>query len=138
MAQVIPVDSSTDDYVITVSLDAKTFDLRLRWNTRDDRWYMSIYEADEPTNTDGGRAAIIDSIPVLADTPMLRLFSDRRRPLGEIVPIDTDARLGAADPGRNDLGSRVVLVYFDNIELQEINIATGWPRPLNPGEQDTP
>lgn len=94
-------------YDLQVVLDGAVFTLELRWNTRDEAWYMDLRtEAGDP---------ILTSVKVVVDWPLAGRCVDARRPAGALFAIDTSSE--RRDPGKDDLGSRVILVYFESAEL---------------------
>ena len=96
----IPVTSTEPSSSVDVMLDDKAFSIETRWNDRDGAWYLSLYDADGE--------AIITGRRVVADWDLLLRVQDARRPTGRLLVVDTT---GAGDPGRDDLGDRVQLVY---------------------------
>lgn len=139
MPFLIPTRSDLFSFSERISLDGKEFDLDFRWNTRDERWYLSIYESETTTADDGSREAAMDSIPILAGTPLLQQCRDRRRPLGEIFPFDTSGGgdTGQIDPAFSDLGVRVVILYFTRDEVEATNTTFGI-HALDDGSQEEP
>lgn len=115
MSLLIPLRSDLDFYVETVTLDGVEFDFEFRWNNRDSAWYLSIYDPTVAAADDGSRVPILGSIPVLVGWPLLNQYRMRTRPLGELVALDTSGQ--DADPGRRDLGSRVLLLYYTRDEV---------------------
>lgn len=111
----IPTRSDLDFYEMQLTLDGSPFDLVFRWNARDEVWYLSIYDPAVAETVDGSRTPIIGSIPVFVGGPLLSLCRRRDRPLGELIAIDTQGN--DEDPGRRDLGDRVVLLYYSQAEL---------------------
>jgi hypothetical protein len=103
----IPTDLLESNYPQTSQLDGTSFVLRLLWNARARRWFMT-----------------------LSDTAGNRLISGRKlcanivwgkRDVGEDLPpgniwVRTSTTSSDADPGLRELGigQRVVLMYTDN------------------------
>ena len=56
----IPVDNTRSDFKIRTELDDVTYLLRIYWNTRQERWHLSISDADENP--------LLMGIPLVADT----------------------------------------------------------------------
>lgn len=111
----IPTRPDLVNYTTRVVLDAKRFDLDIAYNQRDDRYYLSIYDAATVANADGSRTAILAGIALVVATPLLGQFRDRARPLGDMVVIDS--RDPQQDPKRGELGDRVRLYYMTRAEL---------------------
>lgn len=131
MAVDIPVQPSLDNYRERVLLDGKLFDLAFYWNERDEAWYLTIYESSQPRNDDGSRDAVLASIKIVLNYGLLGQFQDRRRPLGEFIAVDTEGSL--ENPGRRELGRRVLLRYYSTAELAALGI-----RSLVAGSQTEP
>lgn len=127
----IPVQPSLDNYRERVLLDGKLFDLEFYWNERDAAWYLTIYESSQPFNADGSRDPLLSSIKVVLNYGLLTQFADRRRPLGELIAVDTEGSF--ENPGRRELGRRVLLRYYSTAELAEVGI-----RSLVSGSQTEP
>lgn len=101
-AFLIPV--STDPaFTQRSKLDGTEYELYFEWNERDGRWFFSI------SDSTGDRIA--SGIKVVADWPLIHRVRDARRPPGEIVAIDSTGN--GEPPGRDDLGARVKIYYYD-------------------------
>lgn len=91
----------------TTELDGVEFGLRLRWNDREQRWYLDLSDVDG--------APILLGVKLVANWSLLRtLADDGRRPRGELVVVDTT---GEGDPRLPDLGRRVRLIYVPVAEV---------------------
>src|SRR4051812_14418071 len=97
---VLPSSSEADAFNFQVRLEGVIYDFTLRWNTRDDHWYADV------ADTDGN--AIASGIKVVADWPLLKGLAQGTRPPGDVVALDSS---GLGDPGLQDLGERVLLLY---------------------------
>lgn len=106
MIYALPITSAEPHYSVTFDFDGVEFVLRFDWNQRDGAWYMSLELPD-------GTPLMLGHKVVLR-FPMFRRVVDARRPAGELVFIDTSGT--DAEPGRLDLGARVVAVYVDGAE----------------------
>ena len=105
------IPTSTDPevarYTQSVALDGRDYELGLRWNQREKRWYFSLADQDG--------TPIVSGRKVVADWDLLRGITTPRRPPGLLTARDT---LGEGKaPGLTDLGARVKLVYLDLEEL---------------------
>lgn len=113
MAIQIPIPTAPiRPYVsLKVTLDGVAFEVRLRWNERAERWFFSLYDAEERT--------LAPSRAVVLDYPLLARFirGRRRLPAGQFVAVDT-ADTGV-EPGLEELGTRVQLVYVTAAELPQ-------------------
>jgi hypothetical protein len=109
MILVIPTPSDVDSFTQLTSLDGASFELRFRWNPRAAGWFLDVFDA--------GGEAIVLGVRIVVSWPLLRRVTHAGRPAGEIMAVDTT---GGGDPGRDDLGSRVVLKYFDAASVAEL------------------
>ena len=107
MAIIIPCKTDIPHYDMQIVLDAVTFTLEFRWNTREASWYMRIL-------TQEGEA-ILDGLKVVVDWPIGFRSADVRRPAGALIALDTMGE--HLNPGQFDLGDRVQLSYFPFAEL---------------------
>ena len=104
----IPVPNGVPFSRQRLLLDTVEFEIELRWNERESRFYIVLYDAT---------AAMVISKKLVTDWPILRHNIDSRRPLGELIALDT---LGTGDPvGLNDLGARVQLQYIEAADVAE-------------------
>lgn len=120
MALTIPNRTDLTAYTERVLLDGVSYDLEFLWNDRDNSWNMTVYDSATAVNTDGSRDAIVAGIPVHVGWPLLRQYVVTNKPAGEIVALDTSGK--DLDPGVNELGSRVVLVYLTAAEVAALGI----------------
>ncbi len=103
-AVVIPtLFDGTALYTLRVDMSDVEYILTFKWNDRDGAWYFDLSD----TSNDMIRAGI----KVVLGWPLLSTISDRRRPPGDIIAVDTEDSGVEADI--NDLGMRVLLVYDD-------------------------
>ena len=96
----LPASNGTD-FDFAVNLDGTRFKISLQWNERMQYWVQHLYTAKGDPILLGKRVSV--------DCPMLRRSPSDYRPAGELRWIDTSGQL--LDPGPNDLGDRVKLVY---------------------------
>ena len=118
-ALVIPLVPDVENYTQRTALDGREYLLSLAWNRRDERWRLSISDA-------GGTPIALGRV-LTAGMSLLFRVRDARRPPGQLMVVDTQARSDgaldlqkAADPALSDLGSRVVLVYLDADEVASL------------------
>lgn len=106
----IPVRNDLDAYSLLVTLEGTEYLMRLRHNTRDDHWYLSMALSDGTELADG--------IPIVVDTPLLGRWAwHQDLPQdGYLMAVDTTGE--AADPVKEDLGDRIQLLWipFDDLE----------------------
>jgi hypothetical protein len=84
------------------SLDGAVYLMTFRWNERESKWYMTL--ADDTGDP------IFAGVKVVADRVISFRTADARMPPGDITTIDTSG--AGLDPGLDDLGNRVKLVYI--------------------------
>jgi hypothetical protein len=97
----IPVRSDIKAYDFQINLDGIVFILEFGFNTRANRWYMSIYDQSEDL--------ILGDIPLLTDTLFLDQYVDDRLPPGEFLLLDETGE--GKNPGPEDLGNDVKMLY---------------------------
>ena len=89
-------------------LDGREYLLTFRWNQREAKWYLSIADSEE--------APIVSGVKVVLNFPLItNRVRDIRRPPGEIFAVDPSG--DERDPGFNDLGARVRLLYIEAADL---------------------
>lgn len=103
MISTLPVSSDVPHYSLQVSLDGTAYALELRWNERNLGWFLSV------ATPEGER--LVDGVRVVCGISLLGRYVDERLPRGVLLAADTTG--AALDPGRDDLGGRVVLLYYD-------------------------
>lgn len=108
MIEVLTLDSEHENYEASFQLDGETFGLRARYNNRVDSWFLTLIDADG--------SIIVGSRRVTVGNLLFPWLVGRNRPAGQLLAIDTEDEDG--DPGRHDLGSRVLVMYADADELE--------------------
>lgn len=112
----LPKDTAL--YTIDVDLDGLRFALRFDYSAREDRYYMSVYDADG--------AAVRRGLKVLPNVAMLRLVRVGSRPPSELV-FFVPASKGADDepPTYEALGRSVQLSYLtvETLEAEAAQVA---------------
>lgn len=104
----IRIPQDTPRFVQHTLLDEQTYVLRGSWNERESAWYLDIGDSDD--------VPIITSRKLVANWPLLHRVTDARKPPGEIYCIDPT---GSVNPGLDDLDNRVLLLYFDEVEMED-------------------
>lgn len=115
MPQTIAIDGTLDWYTAEVTLEGVSYLFELAWNTRDSRWYLSLYDA--------AGVALASSIPIVVDFPLLRRFRGAAFPPGYLLALDTTDQ-GHEIAEQEDLGGRVQLVYLTEAEVEDLDVAT--------------
>lgn len=103
----LPFESIDPHYEFEIDLEGTRYVFVLDWNSRDEAWYLSLALPDGTQILDGRR--------VVLGSPVFRRLTHASRPLGDLIFLDTDGT--SVEPGRNDLGGRVVGIYFDEADL---------------------
>jgi hypothetical protein len=100
---VLPIEPGEPSFTVEVELSGRLYTLGFDYNTRLAAWSMSIFDAS--------LSPIVQGVRVVADAGLLDIFVDERLPPGQILAVDTSEK--GIDPGEDDLGDRVILVYAD-------------------------
>ena len=116
---ILTIPTTTEPFQrMTVRLDGRDYVLELRFNQREQRWYLSI--ADDEGD------AILSGLKLQANWPLLvRHRYDTRVPPGELlVAVTTPDR---SPPTLEDLGEgkRCELTYYEQATLVEIAAEAG-------------
>ncbi len=107
MTRVVQVTPELDDFEQRVDLDGERFTLRLRFNSRAQRWFCNISDADgNPLAM--GRALVLDA-------PLLLQLHHLDVPPGELMAWDTTER--KIEAAKDELGDRVLFLYVEGSEL---------------------
>lgn len=97
----LPINSTLDASV-RLELDGETYELRTYWNARNTSWYLDILDSDGAALLEGKRIGTYTwlnrNVPSMSGSLIA-------------VPLDT---LDTTDPGRDDLGDRVIIMYETN------------------------
>lgn len=104
--------SGGQNFFIRPSLSGTEFVIEFIFNDRyapDGSWTVNVYDA--------GRDPIATGLNAVADWSLLSRCSDPRKPVGRLYLTDITGR--GQNPGRNDLGVRIRLVY-DDLDLATV------------------
>jgi hypothetical protein len=107
MSVTVPLRSDLPFYRFQVELDEVTYGLAFRWNYEAGAWFLTLYTSEDEV--------ILAGVKVVVDWPVGSRSADPRMPPGALQFLDTTG--ARQDPGEEDLGSRVVLLYFTEAEL---------------------
>lgn len=103
MAVIIPIVPGEPEQRLAIALDNEPYVLRVRWNTRDNAWYLDAWERDGKTPIAYGLKLVLGVL--LGRTVPHPLFAAGMF----LVPADpSDGR----EAGLNDLGGRINLVHL--------------------------
>ncbi len=109
MPQELPLEPSTPSYRVSTTLGGVPYVLDVRWNARDDAWYLDIRDEEA--------LAIRVGIRVVLGVMLGRRCVDPRFPAGFIFAADTSNR--GEEAGLDDLGARVKVYFFTFAEWAE-------------------
>lgn len=104
--QELPIRSDIAAYSFRVDLDSVEYTLQFSWNSRMETWFFDIMTTDETPILMGQR--------VFVGFPVISRFKDELLPKGRLYFFDTSG--ANLDPGRFDMGSRVLMIYEDEAE----------------------
>lgn len=109
MADVVqlPIDSSSYNYTVATALDDTVYQIDVRWNDVLQLWYLDLLDID--------RNMIVSGIAIVIGCALGGQCVDARMPPGVIMVADLSAAATGAPPrdaGVDDLGSRVVVLYY--------------------------
>lgn len=115
-AQAIPVSRDLAFYRQTTTLDGRDYILTFRYNAREDRWYIDLADQDD--------VEIVSGLKLVCAHDLLLRIVDERRPPGRLMVHDgaasdpaTSVKIDAEDPGFDELGDTVVLLYVPEADL---------------------
>jgi hypothetical protein len=105
MSEILPLIPSLAQYEFDTTLDGNPFTINIRWNMREEKWYMDLWYTDG-TVIATGLALVVGAIIGLriahADFPGLFLVRDTAAPKGSV----------GRDAGFDDMGQRVQVYLF--------------------------
>lgn len=107
MPVILPFDSDDANYDFSTTLDGTLYAFDVHWNGRANAWYIAV--SDQFGNLIATGIKIVIGV-VLGDT-----CTDPRFPAGALLAFDTANTL--QDAGSNDLGTRVIVLYFSAAEI---------------------
>lgn len=84
----------------TIELAGDVFGVGLRYNDRDERYYVTLIDEDA--------AVIVDGVKVVLGVPLFARVTDPRRPKGDVFAVDVGAK---AEPTLGTLGNGVDLIF---------------------------
>lgn len=107
MPFVLPLDSAAPHYQVGTSLDGVQYILELKWNMRDEAWYLDILAEDEDPIRHG--------MKIVLGTLLGRRSVDPRMPAGAFIAADLSG--AGREATIDDLGTRVVVYYYTADEV---------------------
>lgn len=109
MPQRLPLIPSVPAYQFGTTLDGIQYLFNIRWNTREEAWYMDILKEDE--------TPIRHGIKVTLGSFLGRRSVNPDFPPGVLMAYDTSQE--NRDAGFDDLGTRVVVFFYTLDEFRE-------------------
>ncbi len=107
MSTQLPFIPSEFNYRVNSVIEGTEFIFDVRWNGRDEAWYMDLLDVDEDPIRTG--------IKIVLGSLLGRRSVDARYPDGAFVA--SDLAQSGVDAGFNDLGVRVVVFFYTQAEL---------------------
>lgn len=102
----LPIRTEPPSYIMTLELEGLFYDFSFRFNARDNYWFLSI---------DFNSVRVLSGIKVVNSINLLSQFDymkvDSRLPPGTILV--NDLKGFQRDPGREDFGDEVVMLYLE-------------------------
>lgn len=102
--------NESSSFIETVTLDNKLYQLYFDWNVRDEHWSMTIRDKNENV--------LVAGIKIIADYELISMYRYLDIPQGYLVAADTSGQ--GLDPGFDDFGTRVLLMYFSPDEIDGV------------------
>lgn len=107
----IPVASLNAASSQTITIDETVYRLTFNFNVRCQLWSMTIAEQDG--------TPIVSGIALLPQVDLLERHRDERLPRGRLFALDVLEGNRASRPTRNDLNTKLVLVYLTEEEVDD-------------------
>jgi hypothetical protein len=108
MAKILPI-FDLPDFIYTIDLGSLTYRVRFNWDTREERWYFSLFEADE--------TPIITGVKVLHDSPLLYNLALSKFDHGYIMAYGPTSNFNP--PNRETLLTDFTIIYKSFEEVNE-------------------
>ena len=112
----LPMRTTAPAFSYAIDLDRRSYQLAFQWNERAGVWLLDI--------ATGAGVALLRGLPLVVNFPLL--FSYRSRvdlPAGELVVVDLEGAEG--NPGRDNMGQRFELLYYDAEAYAALVAGTG-------------
>lgn len=107
MALLIPFRPSIGRYRFITVIGGDQYIFRVRWNTRDAAWYFNLLEYDETPILEGVKVVLGTYLGRRSNHPLL---------LNGVFVARSNATVHK-DPGLDDLGASVNVLYFTRAEM---------------------
>ena len=109
----VPIFKDAENYTQTVSLDLTKVIMNIRYNSRNDCWYMTLKDSNDNV--------IADGIPML--TSVIGMFQTYRKMpstmAGDFVLFDN--KEGREDCTRDNVSEIVKLYYANSVSVEVVN-----------------
>lgn len=115
MAVEIPFIPSDPDYGFTTSLNGTAYTFDVLWNDRDAAWFFTL--------SDGEGDVIRAGIKVVLGVRLGDRSADPRWPAGVFFASDSSGQ--QADPGIDDLGARVRVIFLSYEDADDLATIAG-------------
>ncbi len=100
MAISLPFLVSDNNYTLVCPIDDEAIEFDVRWNSRDEAWYLDIYEDDDTVIALNVKLVLGVSLGRKSRHPFFQSHT--------MIAVDTTG--SGTDPGYDDLGSRVQII----------------------------
>ena len=107
MPQILPVIPGVEHYEFETELDGTGYVFDVKWNARDDAWYLGAADLDG--------APIFDGQKIVLGAYIGRTFRHRLVSAGALVAVDMSS--AGIDATFDDFGTRVLLTHWTGYEL---------------------
>ena len=108
----VPVASLNAKSSQTVALDDTVYRFVFTFNTRCLSWHLDVQEQDG--------TEIVQGIKLLPNIDLLGRHKDIRLPKGRLFAIDTEEGEDGIRPEKNQLGTKLRLLYFTEAEVNAV------------------
>ena len=102
----LPLEPSIPNYRVGTTLDGVVYLLDVRWNSRDEAWFLDLLAEDE--------TPIVRGIRVVLGALLGSRSADPAFPPGVLIASDLAGT--GTDPGFDDLGQRVKVYYIPDAD----------------------
>ena len=110
MASILPIQDSPF-FSQLIDLDDATYSITIRWNDREEAWYLDINEQD--------KTPILSDLKLISFGNLTGRWADSRLPSGDIFVFGPDINVR---PDRQSLVNETVqLVYLTPEEVESVN-----------------
>lgn len=99
----LPVHSDFPHYTFQTDLAGVTYGVEVRWNDRAGAWFGRLLDAEG--------IILMSGVRLVTGFPLFGRSSDPRMPAGAFWLFDSAGE--EKDPDRNDLGTRIKLLFFE-------------------------